>query len=314
MRFHIFRRIGAVMVFMGALFTSGCATIVSGSTQLVSFTSNPEGATIELDGRTLGKAPLTVTIKKKSGQRIAASLPGYKTVALPLETRQNGWFWGNIVFGGFVGSTTDGISGAVTEYSPSHYMISLPREGSTHLDSQLNFGNEQKIKEFVVISYRQLVDDLRKGQGEYRDSLLSLLGVPPEGRDDAARKLLALTEAYPAIPDFAERVLDLAKTSASPAPSEAPQSAVTSSDIKDTFSAPEKFYDALCALPLADQPAAASRAAPPQREALVRYIVGTKGEARAFGWAFDIGGYLKTEEKECINRFLRDNSGYKPNF
>ncbi len=73
-----FFAVGAVVIFSG-FFLSGYATIASGTTQTVTFISNPEGAPIELDGRTLGKAPLSITLKKKEGQRVTAKLEGYKT-------------------------------------------------------------------------------------------------------------------------------------------------------------------------------------------------------------------------------------------
>lgn len=303
-----------ILLLLSVTLWQGCASIVSGSTQTVSFTSNPEGATIELDGRTLGKAPLSITLKKRSHQRITATLPGYKTVTLPLETRQNGWFWGNIVIGGFIGSTTDGVTGAVNEYSPSNYMISLPREGSAPIEGMGRQTDSQKIKEFIFAGYRQIAEDLRRGKGEYRDSLLSLLKVPTEERDVAAKKLAALLEAYPDIPQFAERAMDLSHANgpSDDIPSAETAQAAPTSDIKETFGSPPLFYDRLCALPISEIAAVASRATPPQREALTRYITTTKGTTRVIGWTFQISGHLKPSEKECINRFLLDNSGYKP--
>lgn len=304
----------SVAVLFGSGFFSGCSTIVSGSTQSVSFTSNPEGATIEVDGRTLGKAPLTVTLKKRSGQRLSASLDGYKTVTLPLETRLNGWFWGNIVFGGGIGSTTDGMSGSMNEYSPSHYMITLPPAGTSAIEGKVRLSDEQKIKDFVVVGYRQILEDLRNGQGEYRDSLLSLLKIPKEAQVEATRKLKALADVYADIPEFADRVLDLGRAHINPTPANPPTSErpSTVADISKTFDSAQQFYDALCAQPLEDMPAIVAKAKSAQREALTRYIVKTKGETRALGWTFEIAGYLKPTERECINRYLRENSSYSP--
>lgn len=300
-------------VLIGSNFISGCATLASGDTQTVSFISNPEGATIELDGRTLGKAPLSVTLKKKSGQWITAKLDGYKAVTIPLETRLDGMFWGNIVFGGFIGSTTDEMSGAAREYIPSHYMITLPPLGSSGIDAKIRLSDDQKIKEFVVVGYRQIIEDLRKGQGEYRDSLLNLLNVPKETQDDVARKIKALSDAYPDIPEFAQRVLDISPSRAK-AMNQAAVSQPDPSAIPTTFHSPPRFYDALCAQPLADILAIADRATSQQREALLNYIVDTKRKSSGFGWTFVIRGDLKPAEKECINLFLRKHTAYKPVF
>ena len=47
----------AFLVFVLA-FSGGCATIVSGTTQEVSFQSNPEDAKVSVSGRVIGKTPL----------------------------------------------------------------------------------------------------------------------------------------------------------------------------------------------------------------------------------------------------------------
>ena len=90
----------------------GCASIISGKSQEVSFDSQPDGVTVDVNGKVLGKTPFTVTIARKSDQSITFTKDGYKPTTMRLETSINGWFWGNIVIGGLLGSTTDGLSGA----------------------------------------------------------------------------------------------------------------------------------------------------------------------------------------------------------
>src|SRR5579884_1609629 len=113
---------------------TGCATIISGTSQEVSFVSNPEGATVAVSRRVLGKAPLTTRIDRKQGQTLVFEREGYKPLTMRLDTTINPWFWGNIVFGGLIGSTTDGISGGVYMYSPAQYMITLEPAGTSHLE------------------------------------------------------------------------------------------------------------------------------------------------------------------------------------
>lgn len=50
---------------LAILFLSGCATIITGTTQEVSFQSNPDGAQVSVSGRILGRTPLTMNLKKK---------------------------------------------------------------------------------------------------------------------------------------------------------------------------------------------------------------------------------------------------------
>lgn len=187
----------------------GCASLVSGGSQAVTFNSVPDGATVTVNGLVIGKTPITTTIKKKSGQSLVFSKDGYKPITMQLETRMNGWFWGNIVFGGLIGSTTDGLSGAVNEYSPSQYMVSLQPDGSGSLESKTAIEPRQKVKEFILISYKNIQSDLSKGEGEYLSSLLELLKVPREDKAEAVKKLKALSEVYTNILEFADRVTDL---------------------------------------------------------------------------------------------------------
>jgi hypothetical protein len=209
------RRILFIAAAGGIIFgLTGCASIMSGTSQDLTFNSNPDDATVTVGGRVIGKTPITTRLTRESGQTLTFSRDGYKPITMRLETTLNGWFWGNVLLGGFFGSTTDGMSGALHEYSPSQYMVTLAQEGATALEEKPSLSNRQKTKEFVVVSYRELVKDLQMGKGPYLASLLDLLAVKPEEKPATITKLKALVTAYPDIPEFADRVTDLSKASA----------------------------------------------------------------------------------------------------
>ena len=182
---------------------------MSGRHQEVTFQSNPDGALVTVAGRVIGKTPITTALEKRSGQAIIFSKDGYKQVSMSLETRLNSWFWGNIVCGGLIGSSTDGINGAVYEYSPSQYMVSLPPEGSTSIDSKTSEPVRQKAKDFIVINYQDIVVDLRKGEGQYMTSLMDMLKIPSDAKDQAIKKIRGLSEAYTNISEFADHVVEI---------------------------------------------------------------------------------------------------------
>lgn len=194
---------------MALALMTGCATIFTGTSQEVSFVSNPEGATVAVSGKVLGKAPLTARLDKKEGQSITFEKEGYKTASMRLDTHLNPWFWGNIVFGGFLGSTTDGASGAAYEYSPSQYMITLEPAGTGRIDGPAMKNEAQKAKEFIVVGYANLLNDLRAGSGPHLSSLLTMLQIPQENKDDATKKIRSLSEVYTEIPEFADHVISL---------------------------------------------------------------------------------------------------------
>lgn len=166
---------------------SGCASIISGSSQEVTFQSQPDGATVTVNGKILGRTPLTTNLKKKSDQKLTFEKEGYKTDTMQLSTRMDSWFWGNILIGGLIGSTTDGISGAVHEYVPNQYFIPLTPLDSTRLDPLTE--KKAKAKEFIVLQYKNIMTDISKGSGEYLNSLISLLSIVPEAQKEATAKI-----------------------------------------------------------------------------------------------------------------------------
>ena len=194
------------VIGVAAVFAAGCSSIVKGRSQEVTFQSSPEGASVLVDGRIIGKTPITTSLQKKSGQNIVFEKEGYKTLTMVLETRMSGWFWGNIVLGGVLGSTTDGVTGAVHEYSPSQYMVTLQPASGNPVESNQRRPRSQKIKEFIVVGYDKLLSDIKSGSGQYLASLLDLLQIRDADRAAAIKKIQSLAERFESIPDFAEQV------------------------------------------------------------------------------------------------------------
>ena len=180
---------------------------MSGKTQEVTFDSEPQGAEVAVNGRVIGKTPTTIQLDKKQDQSVSFKLEGYKTQTRRLETKIHGFFWGNIVLGGFIGSTTDGITGGMHEYSPNQYYITLSKYNNV---STTIFGSDKaKVKEFIVVSYSSLKVDLSRGKGDHLDSLLAMLGVKDSDKIDSIKKIKSLSEIYNVIPEFAEQVTNV---------------------------------------------------------------------------------------------------------
>lgn len=103
-----------------ALFSS-CATIISGSKQMVTFSSEPSGAKIMIDGVPIGKTPLTTKIKRGS-RVIVISKDNYETFTRRFDRKFNAWVIGNIVLGGIPGIATDLITGAYITIDDNIYI------------------------------------------------------------------------------------------------------------------------------------------------------------------------------------------------
>lgn len=104
---------------------SGCATIFKGKTQLVSINSNVKGADVVVNGITVGKTPYNGPIQRGSSTTVTLIKDGYETKTATLSTEFEPIFWGNIIFGGLLGSTTDSSTGAMYSYAPATIILDL---------------------------------------------------------------------------------------------------------------------------------------------------------------------------------------------
>ena len=107
--------------------TSSCASIMSGTKQAVTITSDPSGAEISIDGKSAGKTPLTVELRRKEDHVIKAIGVGGGEATVTTTRGSNGWIWGNILFGGLIGLIIDLSNGAAKRFSPDTYHLQLKR-------------------------------------------------------------------------------------------------------------------------------------------------------------------------------------------
>ncbi|MDP2077567.1 MAG: PEGA domain-containing protein [Sulfuricurvum sp.] len=105
---------------------SGCAGMISGKTQNVTFKSEPAEADVYVNGVIMGKTPMTASIKKGKEQMATIKKDGYKSVDIPLTT--------SFDFAALIGLisyatplTTDISQGTAYEFSPGYYNIDLKK-------------------------------------------------------------------------------------------------------------------------------------------------------------------------------------------
>ncbi len=185
------KKLMVLVVVLAVSLISGCATIVGGGGhQSVSFNSEPADATVTVSGKVLGKTPITVDISRDKNQSVVFEKEGYKTFTTQLSTTLNGWFWGNIVIGGLIGSTVDSVSGAIHEYSPDQYFVTLVPEKAYGMESNA----PKSVKQILMAFGAEIRLELASGSGTHLDELCGVLGVKPEEKATAvaALKNLAL--------------------------------------------------------------------------------------------------------------------------
>jgi hypothetical protein len=163
-----------------------CATIVTGTTQVISVNSNVSGATVIVDGRTVGTTPFSGLISKK-GSVLTVSKEGYETVTIAMSKSFNAIFFGNIIIGGLLGSTTDLSTGAMYEYSPNTFYADLREKN--HAQNT----DEYQIRRFAMVNHSQVALD--SNNGEYLLALADLMNSKMEREEAIENIKLALEVA-----------------------------------------------------------------------------------------------------------------------
>lgn len=102
------------------------ATIISGTSQNVTFDSKPAGATVMIDGVKTCTTPCTVSVPKGfSDKSLSMSKEGFETYTVPMTTHYDGVALINVFWDL---STTDAVTGAAWKYSPNSYFFELKPE------------------------------------------------------------------------------------------------------------------------------------------------------------------------------------------
>ena len=116
---------------------SSCATIFSGTTDDISFRSDPPGATILIDGLEQGETPATITVKRPGfGEtQVTLELDGYEDKVFTLQSEFNAVSILN--FAGLVGWAVDIATGAVQKYRPLGYNMDLKPKSTSYLIEDL---------------------------------------------------------------------------------------------------------------------------------------------------------------------------------
>lgn len=121
-----------------AILFSGCASIIHGRFETVDFTSQPTGAKITIDGKDYGTTPKSISLNRngrlkgeptgKQSYSVKIELEGYYPYEIKIKRGLDGWFLGNVIFGGLLGIIIDSATGSMYKLSPDQVIATLGKE------------------------------------------------------------------------------------------------------------------------------------------------------------------------------------------
>lgn len=118
-------RLTLLLLFL--LCSSGCATIISGTTERIRFESTPPGAQLTVDGRRY-TTPAEVELRRLKNHDAEFVLPEYLPVQRQVLRTTNAWVYGNILIGGLIGLMVDFANGAANDLAPDVVRVQLVRQ------------------------------------------------------------------------------------------------------------------------------------------------------------------------------------------
>ena len=161
------------IIALSLILTSGCATIVKGTTQGITVSSEPSGADIHVDGTLVGQTPVSVEMERKRDHLVRIERDGYEPRTVPVIKTVGGAVWGNVLAGGLIGWGVDASTGAQYNLTPPTISVRLIPidESETQERPQNNEG--------MIITRLNEIDDMlendRISEEEYSNLRLAIL-------------------------------------------------------------------------------------------------------------------------------------------
>lgn len=167
---------------------TGCATIVSKKSFPVSFVSEPSGAKVEVkDNKGVvhftGTTPATAELRGGNGYftrgryTVTTTKDGYTPATQQLTASMNGWYWGNLLFGGLIGMLiVDPVSGAMYEIDTQTITLNMTpalASGAVSL-TPASISNERELAD-RLIKLKALREEGVLTEAEYQSKKRAIL-------------------------------------------------------------------------------------------------------------------------------------------
>jgi hypothetical protein len=158
----------------------GCASIVSNNNSGTYIETDPEKARCELHGQDFTRVvetPNSVMLPSSAAPvTIACKASGYKNTTAMLDTKLDGWIFGNLLFGGIIGVAVDAARGAGQKFPPRFSLVLEPERFSSLGERDQYYDGRRKAAED---KWSRIMADLQTQCGT----------GAPTGRPDCAQGL-----------------------------------------------------------------------------------------------------------------------------
>jgi hypothetical protein len=162
-------------LFFVTMWSSGCATIMTGKYQNIHVTSEPPGVKVRSGTGVSITTPGSFDLARNQDHTLVAEYPGCEPQQKELKHGIQGWFWANILVGGIIGGIVDAASGSSDELQPKKVHFNFTSAGQAAVNRQRSYlDSHPDIDEKVRFA---ILNELSR-KGMTKEELIASLGKP----------------------------------------------------------------------------------------------------------------------------------------
>jgi hypothetical protein len=167
----------ALLIIFLLVALNGCATIMHGSMQDISVTTDPADADLVVDGNLHYKSPATIAMKRKDDHTVEVSRAGYKNEKVDIKGTMSAAVLGDFLAGGAIGYGIDAATGAQIRLVPEKVEVRLQPLTPQEISAAGKISPGEKLQRL-----RSLKDEGRITQEQYDQVRREILAVPGKGK------------------------------------------------------------------------------------------------------------------------------------
>jgi hypothetical protein len=169
----------ALLVVFLLVALNGCATIMHGSTQDISVTTDPAEADLLVDGREHYKSPALITMKRKDDHTVEISRAGYKSEKIDIKGVISAAVLGDFIAGGAIGYGIDAATGAQRRLEPEKVEVRLQPLTPREVNAAGQASKEEKLQQLRILK-----DEGKITQEQYDQVRQEILAAPGKGKTE----------------------------------------------------------------------------------------------------------------------------------
>jgi hypothetical protein len=169
----VMRLSNALLILFLLVAANGCATIIHGTTQDISVTTDPADADLLVDGNLRYKSPATIAMKRKDDHTVEISRAGYKSEKIDIKGTISAAVLGDFLAGGAIGYGIDAATGAQRRLEPEKVEVRLQPLSPQEMSAAGKISQDEKLQQL-----KTLKDEGKITQEQYNQVRQEIVAAP----------------------------------------------------------------------------------------------------------------------------------------